>query len=238
MHGKRVLLTGGTKGIGRATVLALAGAGATTVTCFRREGHDAESLRLELKELGGEHHLVAADVTDPGDVDRLVDVARSELGGLDVIVNNAGAITHTPFAELSMEDWRRVVDTSLTGCFLVTQKALPLLGRGASVVNIGAAAALRGLPGRAHYTAAKAGMIGLTRSLAKELGPAGIRVNLVAPGPVETAEADEAALSRYRHLIALGRPGTPGEVAGVVLFLAGDASRFVTGETIVVDGGI
>ncbi|MEV0967829.1 SDR family NAD(P)-dependent oxidoreductase [Microtetraspora glauca] len=238
VHGRRVLLTGGTRGIGRAVALGLARAGATVVTCARHDGEDAEGLRREFKEIGGDHHVVQADVSDAGDVDRLVGVCLSAVGGLDVVVNNAGAISHAPFAELAVEDWHRVLDASLTGAFLVTQRALPLLGHGASIVNIGAAAALRGLPGRAHYTAAKAGLIGLTRSLAKELGPAGIRVNLVAPGPIETGEADERALSRYRHLIALGRPGTPDDVAGAVLFLAGDQSRFVTGETLMVDGGI
>ncbi|MBB4895193.1 3-oxoacyl-[acyl-carrier protein] reductase [Streptomyces olivoverticillatus] len=245
LDGQHVLVTGGTRGIGRAVVLALAEAGADVVTCHRQDGEAAESLARELKALPGDHHLVKADVGNPEDVARLVEECRTRFGTLDTIVNNAGVISHIPFAELPLEEWRRIVDANLTAPFLVTQKALPLLSPGASVVNIGSRVATVGLPLRAHYTASKAGVIGLSRSLAKELGPRGIRVNVVAPGVIETEEATklppeeyEALQQRYRHMTALGRLGLPAEVASVVVFLASAASVYLTGEIIHVDGGI
>jgi 3-oxoacyl-[acyl-carrier protein] reductase len=245
LTGRRALVTGTSRGIGREITLALARAGADVVACCRTAGPAAESLAGELKEIGGDHHVVQADVTKPADVERLADECATRLGSLGVIVNNAGAISHVPIQELSLDEWRRVVDTCLTGTFLVIQKTLPLLGPGSSIVNIGSRATRAGLPMRSHYTAAKAGLVGLTRSLAKELGPRGIRINVVAPGVVDSDEARALppqrraeVLARYRELTALGRLGEAGEIAGAVLFLASDLSRYMTGATIDVDGGI
>jgi len=239
VQGKRALVTGGTRGIGRGIVLALAAAGMDVLACHRQEGEPAESLGRELKETGGDHHLVRADVTRQDDVDRLVAICGERYGHLDLVVNNAGVISHVPFAELEVQEWHRVVDTNLTACFRVIRGVLPLLPEGASVVNVGSRVATVGIPLRAHYTAAKAGLIGMTRSLAKELGPRGIRVNIVAPGPIETEEEVPAAVrERYAQMVALGRLGRPAEIAGPVLFLASGLSTFVTGETIHVDGGI
>jgi 3-oxoacyl-[acyl-carrier protein] reductase len=162
-----------------------------------------------------------------------------------VVVNNAGVISHIGYDDLTLDDWHAVVDTNLTGTFLVIQKALPLMGPGASVVNIGSRVAKVGIPMRAHYTAAKAGLVGLTRSLCKELGRQGIRVNLVEPGVIATEEMarltpeQRAAMeARYAQLTSLGRLGHVDEVAEVVLFLASDKSRYVSGAQIPVDGGI
>jgi len=182
---------------------------------------------------------VQADVSQPADVQRLADECRAHFGRLDTVVNNAGAISHVPFAELPLDEWHRIIDTDLTGPFLVIQKVLPILAPHASVINIGSRAATEGVPLRAHYTAAKSGLIGLTRTLAKEFGPSGRRFNVVAPGPIETEyEAPAAVVERYRTMIALGRLGRGTEVAGVVLFLASPRSGFITGETVHVDGGI
>ncbi len=245
LSGKNAVVTGGTRGIGRGIVLALAKAGANVLTCYRQEGEAVESLARELKTIGGEHHLIQADVSRTEEVERLIDEARTSLGSIDVLVNNAGVISHIPYAELPLEEWERVLHTNLTAAFLVIQKALPLLGEGSSVINIGSRAAAVGIPLRAHYTASKAGMIGLTRSLCKELGRQGVRVNLVAPGIINTDDTDtlsaqerEHYKQRYANLMALGRFGKPEEVAGVVLFLASDLSAYVTGETIHVDGGV
>jgi 3-oxoacyl-[acyl-carrier protein] reductase len=239
LAGKKVLVTGGSRGIGRGIVLGLARAGADVVTCYRTDGEAVASLDRELKETGGSHELVRADVSDPTDVDALIAACRACLGSLDVVVHNAGVISHVPFAELPAAEWRRVVDNNLGAPYLVTQRALPLLQAGGSIIFIGSRVASVGIPLRAHYTATKAGLIGLTRALAKELGPRGLRVNVVAPGPIETEEPAPAEVTeRYRKLIPLGRLGTPDDVAGVVAFLASDLSRFVNGETINVDGGI
>jgi 3-oxoacyl-[acyl-carrier protein] reductase len=239
LAGKKALVTGGSRGVGRGIVLSLARAGVDVVTCYRQESELVESLVRELKEIGGDHHVVQADVTDTASVERLVSEARERYGRLDIVVNNAGAISHVPFAELSLEEWHRIVDTDLTATFLVTQKALPLLASGGSVVNVGSKVATVGIPLRAHYTAAKAGLVGLTRSLAKEYGGKGIRFNIVAPGPVQTeTETPEPVKERYRTMIPLGRLGTTEDIANVVLFLASPRAAFVTGETINVDGGL
>ena len=239
LAGKKALVTGGSRGVGRGIVLSLARAGVDVVTCYRQESELVESLVRELKEIGGDHHVVPADVCSEADVDRLVEECRVHYGRLDVVVNNAGAISHIPFEKLSLDEWHRIVDTDLTATFLVTQKALPLLAPGGSVVNVGSKVATVGIPLRAHYTAAKAGLVGLTRSLAKEYGSKGLRFNIVAPGPVQTeTETPEPVKERYRTMIPLGRLGTTEDIANVVLFLASPRAAFVTGETINVDGGL
>ena len=236
LHGKKLLVTGGSRGIGRGIVLAAARAGADVLTCHRQESEAVDSLTDALKETAGDHHVLRAVVGDTAEVDRLVGEAKDRFGRLDGVVNNAGVISHVPFAELSAEEWSRIIDTNLTAAYRVIQQALPLLG------SRGAAA---GIPLRAHYTAAKAAMTGLTRSLAKELGPRGIRVNVVAPGVIETEAfatmpADRAAGLRatYAQKTALGRLGTVDELAGPVLFLLSEDSAYITGETLNVDGGI
>nr|WP_227023070.1 SDR family oxidoreductase [Actinomadura rubrobrunea] len=234
-----MLVTGGTRGIGRAITLAFARAGATVLTCHRQDGPAVDSLVKELAETPGDHRVVKADLGKPADVDRLIGECRSHLGTLDVVVNNAGAISHVPFERLEVDEWRRVLDVNLTAAYLVVQKALPLLAAGASIINVGSKVAGVGLPLRAHYTASKAGLVGLTRSLCKELGPKGYRVNLVAPGPVETEEeVSPETRERYQRLTALGRLGQPADIAGAVLFLASDLGAWISGETLNVDGGI
>jgi glucose 1-dehydrogenase/3-oxoacyl-[acyl-carrier protein] reductase len=238
---KRALVSGGTRGIGRAIVLGLARVGASVAVGHQRASEAADSLRRELKETGGDHLLVKADVADPAQIEGMVAAAGEHLGGLDIVVNVVGTISHAPYGELSLAEWNAVIGTNLTATHLVTQHSLALLGDSGSIVNVGSGAGLVGLPLRAHYTAAKTGLIGLTRSLAKELGGRGIRVNLVSPGLIETdqvANLTEAARAAYVNRIPLGRLGTAEEVAAVVLFLASDVSSYVNGATFTVDGGI
>ncbi len=244
LSGKKALVTGGSRGIGRAVALTLARAGADVTVCHLTENEAALTLARELKDVPGDHRVVRVDVRDRDQVRKLVEDCRTR-GGLDVVVNNAGVISHVPFGDLGEDEWHRIIDTHLTGAFLVTQLALPLLGPGSSVVNIGSRAAMVGIPTRSHYTAAKAGLTGLSRSLCKELGGRGVRVNVVDPGVIETEAASAmpperyARLrERYEELTSLGRLGEPDEVADVVLFLASDLSRYVTGASIPVDGGI
>jgi 3-oxoacyl-[acyl-carrier protein] reductase len=241
LTGRRVLVTGGTKGTGRAVVLALARAGASVVTCSRHDDEDARSLSAELAATGGPHLVLRADVTDPEDTGRLAGACRDRFGALDALVAAVGAIGHVPFAALPAAQWRRVTDANLTSCFLTIQGALPLLADGSSVVAIGSRAAAAGAAQRAHYTAAKAALAGLTRSLARELGPRGIRVNLLAPAIIEKAETAQllgAQLDRFREQTALRRLAVPADLADVALFLVSDQSRYVSGQTISVDGGI
>jgi 3-oxoacyl-[acyl-carrier protein] reductase len=245
LTGRNALVTGGSRGIGRAIVLGLARSGANVVTCYRTESESVQSLARELKETPGEHHLMQADVTDPVQVKALLEECGTRLGSLQAVVNNAGVISNIPFDKLPIEEWHRILDTHLTGAFSVVQQSLPLLGEGSSIVNIGSRVATIGTPARVHYCTAKAGFIGFSRSLARELGRRGIRVNLVEPGVIETEEAlkltpeqYQAAQARYQAITSLGRLGTPEELANVVLFLASPLSAYVTGASIQVDGGI
>jgi 3-oxoacyl-[acyl-carrier protein] reductase len=241
LAGKRVLVTGGTKGIGRAVVLAFARAGATVVTCHRGRDEAGEAVAAELKEFGDDHRVVVADVTVRKDTLALAEVCREHLGGLDVLVNNVGVDGHAAFAELAEEEWHRVIDHNVTVAYLVTQAVLGLLVDGGSVVNVGSSVALRGRAFGVHYTAAKAALIGFGRALCKELGPRAIRVNTVAPGVTETEPGGglpPQVLQRIFAMTALGRLGSPEDVAGAVLFLAGDDSRYISGATLTVDGGV
>ncbi|OHV36596.1 MULTISPECIES: SDR family NAD(P)-dependent oxidoreductase [Pseudofrankia] len=240
LAGKRALVTGGTRGIGRAVALGLARAGAHVVVSHQQESEAAESLRRELKETGGNHLVMIAEAADPAAITALLDATGAHLGGLDIVVNNVGTISHVPYDRLPLDEWNAVLTTNLTVTHLVTQGALPLLGDSGAVVNVGSGSVV-GVPLRAHYTAAKAGLIGLTRSLAKELGARGIRVNLVTPGITETDHANgmpDAVRQGYVSRIPLGRLGTSEEVAAVVLFLASDVSSYVNGANYSVDGGI
>lgn len=238
--GRRVLVTGATGTIGRATALAFARTGARLVLAHRRDGPAADRLTRELTALGADFTLVTAGLTDRAGAERLAATARDRLGALDVLVNNLGVDGHVPFEKLTDDEWHRVLGHNTTSAYLVTQCVLDLLGEGAAIVTVGASAALRGRPLGVHYSASKAALVGFTRSLAKELGERGIRVNLVAPG-VTCTEDDPPPphlAARLTALTALGRLGRPEDVAGAVLYLAGDTASYVTGTTIEVDGGI
>lgn len=236
-----MLVTGGSRGIGRAIVLGLADAGALVAACYNRESDDVNRLRGELETIGGRSYLTQADVSDAASVQKFVRDANDSFDGLDVVINNAGVVSHAMLEQLELEEWHRVLDVNLTAVYLVTRAALPFLSDGGSIVNITSAVAMRGMPARAHYISSKAGVIGLTRALCKELGRGGIRVNALAPGIIETdqtADLDEAGRSRYAGLAALNRLGKPEEIANVALFLASDRASFISGVTLNVDGGI
>ncbi len=243
LAGKRFLVTGGTRGIGRGIVLAAARAGADVVTCYRQEGEAVSSLRLELADTPGKHRVLRADAGDERDVDRMVAECDAGFGALDAVVNNAGAFQPKPYAELDSAQWEATVRGNLTAAHLVTRRALPLLSRGGAIVNLGSTVARIGMTGGVHYTAVKQALVGMTRSLARELGPQGIRVNTVSPGRIATEALDELpadAAERQRELFssftALGRLGTVEEIAQVVLFLASDHAAYITGQNIHVDG--
>ncbi|TCP56790.1 3-oxoacyl-[acyl-carrier protein] reductase [Tamaricihabitans halophyticus] len=245
LQGKHALVTGGVRGVGRGVVLELANAGVDVVTCYRQDDAAGVSLAKELAEIGGNHHVLRADLGSATEVAGLLDECRTRLGNLDLVVNNAGTISHVPYAELSVDEWQRVIDVNLTGTHLVIQHALPLLTANASVISIGSKSSEVGIPLRAHYTATKAALRGLTRSLAKEHGKQGLRFNVLALGVIETEALDDMPaenraklIEMYSNKTAIGRLGKPAEVAGAVLWLASDLSRYVTGATIHVDGGI
>jgi 3-oxoacyl-[acyl-carrier protein] reductase len=203
-------------------------------------------LERELKETGGgQHSVIRADLTEPDQIADLLGECKSRLGHLDLVVNNAAAISHIPYGELPLDEWQHIVNTNLTAAHLVIQHALPLLSEGSSVVSISSKSIEVGIPLRAHYTATKAALHGLNRTLAREFGTKGIRFNVLSLGMIHTEAIDampeeqrEQMVKHYSGMISLGRLGTPDEVAGAVLWLASDLARYVTGGVIPVDGGI
>lgn len=239
LNGKRALVTGASRGIGRAVALALAAEGARVVAGHRQPGEAAQRLAGELAAGGG--HVVRADVSRADEVRELLRQCAGLLGGLDILVNCAGVLIPQPYAQLSQEVWDEHVAVNLTGAHLVIQQALPLLADGGSIVNISSGLAFAGMPARAAYAAAKAGLTGLTRSLIRELGTRGIRVNVIAPGMVETemlAAQPAEARRRFEAVSALHRVGQTADIAAVTLFLASPLSGFVNGVTLPVDGGV
>jgi NAD(P)-dependent dehydrogenase (short-subunit alcohol dehydrogenase family) len=240
LAGRAVLVTGARQGIGRTLALAYARAGASVAVTSRDPGSLA-GVAGELAALGAEHCELGLDVRSEDEVVAAVDAAYSRLGGLDVVVNNAGVAARKPALEHSAVDWDTVVGTNLRGTFLVSREAARLMSGGGRIINLSSTFATVPHPDRAAYAASKAGIDQLTRVLALEWAPRGITVNAIAPTTIETETrrgvlGPEAREARIRS-IPLGRLGLPEDLVGTALMLASDAGRFVTGVTILVDGG-
>jgi 3-oxoacyl-[acyl-carrier protein] reductase len=234
LEGKRALVTGASKGIGRAIATELATAGATVVVGYRSGKGEAEALA---GELGGS--AVQADISSAEDAKRLVE----EAGDLDILVNNAGLTRDGLLARMSDDDWRMVIDTNLASVFYTCRAVTrPMMKkRAGAIVNISSIVGVHGNWGQTNYAASKAGIIGFTKSLAKELGSRNVRANVVAPGYVKTQLTDvlpEEATGAMLENTPLGRLGDPEDVAGAVRFLCSDAASFITGEVLLVDGGL
>ncbi|MGZ8781917.1 MAG: 3-oxoacyl-[acyl-carrier-protein] reductase [Gaiellaceae bacterium] len=234
LDGKTALVTGASKGIGRAIATELAAAGASVVVGYRSGKEEAESLA---SELGG--RAIQADVSDADDAKRLV----AEAGDLDILVNNAGLTRDGLLARMSDDDWRTVIDTNLASVFYTCRAVTrPMMRkRAGAIVNISSVVGVHGNWGQTNYAASKAGIIGFTKSLARELGSRNIRANVVAPGYVKTQLTDvlpEAATGAMLQATPLGRLGEPEDVAGALRFLCSDAASFITGEVLLVDGGL
>jgi 3-oxoacyl-[acyl-carrier protein] reductase len=234
LEGKTALVTGGSRGIGRAIALELAQAGATVVVGYRDGRGEAETVA---SEAGG--RAVQADVSSAEDAARLVD----EAGDLDVLVNNAGVTRDGLLARMPDEDWRVVLETNLSSVFYTCRAAARgmMRRRAGAIVNVSSVVGLHGNPGQTNYSASKAGIIGFTKALARELGSRGVRANVVAPGYVETRLTDvlpEEARGAMLANTPLGRLGQPDDVAGAVRFLCSDEASFITGEVLLVDGGL
>lgn len=238
---RTALVTGAARGIGLAIASGLFGRGANVALV----DVDAATLKRAARLAGKEALAIEADVSRPDDVQLAVETAVAHFGGLDILVNNAGICPMTAFAEIAAEEWDRVLAINLKGAFLCCQAALPYLrrsGRQGRIVNVASVAGqMGGVAVGAHYAASKAGLIGLSKSLARLLAPDGVTVNCVAPGTTETdltASWSEVVQDTVRGNIPLGRFAQPDEVAEVVCFLASDRAAFITGATLDVNGGL
>jgi len=240
---KVILITGSAQGIGRAIALKFAKAGAKiALNDIEAQKENLEKVKKEIEELGSEAKYYFADISKYEEVERMVKEIEKDFGKLDVLVNNAGIIKDRTLAKMTFDEWKAVIDVNLTGTFNCTKAALPLIvANQGCIINISSIVGERGNFGQTNYAASKGGIIGFTKSLAKELGRFGVRVNAVSPGFIETKMAEtvpENIKLAVKQLTALGRFGKPEEVANVVFFLATEEASFITGEIIHVDGGL
>ena len=244
LAGKRALVTGAQQGIGRAVALALAEAGADVAINWLDDRAAAEAVAGEVRAKGRKACLVQGSVGSFTEVARIVAEAHATLSGIDVLVNNAGVFPRSPFLELAEAEWDQVLGVNLKGSFLVAQAAARTMvkdGRKGAIVNL-ASSAVRGHPLGVHYSASKAGIIGMTRAMALALAPHGIRVNAIAPGITDTAQPryqySESEMQEQSRLVPLGAMAKSSDIADIILFLASDASRFITGEVVHANGGL
>ena len=243
LSGKIALVTGSTRGIGRATALRLAEAGATVVVTGRVEERAREVADQIGNETGSKTMGVGLDIGDPKSIEEAYSKIREALGGVDILVNNAGINRDTLFLRMKFEDWEEVLRVNLTGTFLMTQKVVKdmIKKRWGRIINLSSVVAFTGNVGQANYTATKAGIVGFTKTLAKELAGRNITVNAVAPGFIETDMTEDLPQDikeAYLKQIPMGRFGKPEDVANVILFLASDLAGYITGEVLHVNGGM
>ncbi|MHC4606458.1 MAG: 3-oxoacyl-ACP reductase family protein [Planctomycetota bacterium] len=242
LQGKKAIVTGGSLGIGTAIALELGRQGADVAINYRKHDTEANKVAADLEAMGRKGLAVKADVASFADAERMVGEVREKFGGLDILVCNAGINRDGVIWKMTEEQWDQVIDTNLKGYFNYCKAVVPIFReqKSGKIVNVTSINGLRGKFGQTNYSASKAGIIGLTKALARELGRASVNVNAVAPGLIETdmmkdapPKVREAALNE----IILGRIGQPNEVATVVAFLCTDGARHITGEVIKVDGG-
>jgi 3-oxoacyl-[acyl-carrier protein] reductase len=243
MEGRVALVTGGSRGIGRATAMALAEDGHRVALCYRADADGAAETAAAVREAGGEALTVQADVVDSAALDLAFKEVESTWGPVQVLVNNAGVTRDGLLLRMGDDAWSEVVRTNLDGAFHAIRRAAPAMvkGRFGRIVNVGSVAGLSGSAGQVNYAAAKAGLVGLTRSVARELASRNITCNLVVPGPIDTAMIESLPDSRRQELarqVPLGRLGTPEEVAAVIAFLVSGPAGYITGALVPVDGGL
>ena len=235
------IVTGASRGIGRATAIALAATGVKVVVNYAQSSGAAEAVVTEIEKNGGKAIALKADVSKTEEVDSLIEQTLKTFGRIDILVNNAGITRDTLLLRMKLEDWQAVIDLNLTGVFLCTKAVYKVMLKQKSgrVINITSVAGLMGNPGQANYSAAKAGVIGFSKTVAKELAVRGITVNAIAPGFIATDMTNDLKADEILKYIPLARYGQPEEVAGMIRFLATDPSAaYITGQVFNVDGGM
>ena len=235
------IVTGASRGIGRAIALQLAFEGAKVVVNYASSSTAADQVVAEITAAGGEAVAIKGDVSQENQVDTLIKTTLEKFQRVDILVNNAGITRDTLLLRMKLEEWQAVIDTNLTGVFLCTKAVskIMLKQRSGRIINIASVAGQMGNPGQANYSAAKAGVIGFTKTVAKELSSRGITVNAVAPGFIITDMTSDIKAEGILQYIPLGRFGQPEEIAGMVRFLASDpAAAYITGQVFNVDGGM
>jgi len=244
LQGQVAVVTGAGRGIGAAIARTLAQEGAQVVVNYSRSAEAAAGVVAEIEAAHGEAIAVQADVADPEQVETLFKTAQERFGRVDILVNNAGITRDKLLLRMSIEDWDAVLDTNLKSAFLCAKAFVPMLLKqktGGVIINVGSVVGTVGQAGQANYSASKAGLVGLTKSLAKELGSRNIHINAVAPGFIETDMTD-VLKADYRETIVkqipLGRIGAAEEVARVVAFLCSPDAAYIQGEVIAIDGGL
>jgi len=241
LSGRVAIVTGASRGIGRAIALTLAKAGAAVVAGAR--GEHAADVATEIVDAGGRAQAVTLDVTDPASVAAAIEAAVSAFGRVDILVNNAGITRDQLLLRMKRDDWDAVLSTNLTGAFVCTQAVLKLMikQRAGRIINISSVVGQSGNPGQSNYAASKAGLIGFSKALAREVASRNVTVNVVAPGLIDTdmtRAITDAAQKDWAESIPLGRLGTADDVAGAVCFLASDAASYITGHVLAVNGGM
>lgn len=243
LEGKTALVTGGSRGIGKAIALTLAGYGADVVVTYTRSADAANEVKEEIENMGRKSKALQADAVDFAKAEEVIGEIVEDWGKLDILVNNAGITRDNLILRMKEEEWDEVINTNLKSIFNYSKAAAkPMMrNRGGSIINISSVVGISGNAGQSNYAASKAGIIGFTKSYAKELASRNIRANVIAPGYILTEmtdELDEKVLESIRNETPLGRAGEIEEVAHAVAFLASDLSSYITGETIRVDGGM
>lgn len=241
LNGKRALVTGASRGLGKAIALSLARAGADVAITFEKSADKAQAVAEEIRALGRNGVAIQADSASADAIQAAVAQTVEQLGGLDILVNNAGIARGGPLESLSLDDIDAMINVNIRGVVIATQAALAHLGQGGRIITIGSCLANRvALPGIAVYAMTKSALNSLTRGLARDLGPRGITVNLVHPGPTDSDmnPADGEGADAQRQLIALGHYGAAEDIADAVTFLASPAAKHITGTGIDVDGGV